>query len=130
VEAFDQVLTWLDGGAPWAAAGTALVALSFVLFNSLRIVLYLPQLLTCWRDELGCPTINLWTWNCWTAANASTGLYFWIFQGDAWALVLNLANAAMCLATVVVTLTRRRAYAARRRPQTAPKCRAAMRQWT
>jgi hypothetical protein len=104
-----KLAAWAEGGAPvaWIVAG-ALVACGFVIFNALRVALYVPQLVTCWRDRHGCPTINLWTWGSWIAANLSTGLYMGIFLGDAWGLVLNLGNAGMCALIVAVTLRRRR----------------------
>jgi len=93
-------LLWIVGGAAVAAC--------FVAFNTVRIALYVPQLRTCLRDMHGCPTIKLFTWCSWIIANASTGLYMWMFQGDAWGLALNLANAAMSAATVAVALVKRR----------------------
>ena len=107
--AIDRITGWLNGGESTAMIAAAIiVALSFLIFNALRILLYLPQLRTCWRDRQGCPTINLWTWSSWIAANLSSALYLWVFLNDAWGLLLNLGNALMCLATVVVTLIKRR----------------------
>jgi hypothetical protein len=102
---------WIDAGEPFLTIvfGT-LVAISFVVFNMLRVLLYVPQLMTCLRDDRGCPTINLGTWCSWIVANASTGLYMWLFQSDVLGLVLNLGNAAMCAATVGVTVVKRQAY--------------------
>lgn len=109
MDILEQLGAWLDAGRPPVhVAGAALVAACFVLFNTVRILLYVPQLVTCWRDAAGCPTINLFTWSSWIVANASTGLYMWIFLGDAWGLALNLGNALMCAATVAVTVAKRR----------------------
>jgi hypothetical protein len=109
MEALEQINAWIDAGRPLASiAGGALVAACFVLFNAVRIFLYVPQLLTCCRDQRGCPAINLFTWSSWIVANASTGLYRWIFLDDAWGLVLNVGNALMCGATVAVTVAKRR----------------------
>ena len=108
-EAISKISEWTEAGEPLALIATgALVAVCFVVFNAARILLYLPQLRTCLHDQQGCPTINLLTWASWIVANASTGLYMWMFQGDAWGLVLNLGNALMCAATVVVTMAKRR----------------------
>jgi hypothetical protein len=116
LEALSTISTWVAAGKPLAlVAAGALVALCFVVFNAARTLLYIPQLLICWRDDCGCPTISLWTWSSWIFANASTGLYMWMFLGDVWGLVLNLGNAAMCAATVVVTLVKRRRHAVRLR---------------
>jgi len=103
---------WIEAGEPalMVVVG-AVVLVCFLLFNALRILLYVPQLVTCLRDERGCPTINLLTWASWIVANASTGLYMWIFLNDRWGLLLNLGNAAMCSATVAVTVMKRRRHA-------------------
>ena len=109
MEAFNTIRTWVDNGEPLlTVAAGSLVALCFVVFNSIRILLYLPQLATCWRDDRGCSAINLWTWGSWIIANGSTGAYMWMFQRDLLGLVLNLGNAGMCAAIVAVTLLRRR----------------------
>jgi hypothetical protein len=108
-EPLQRLGAWIEAGEPvlWIGLG-AVVLVCFLLFNALRILLYVPQLVTCLRDEGGCPTINVLTWTSWIVANASTGLCMWMFQGDAWGLLLNLGNAAMCAATVGVTLAKRR----------------------
>ena len=107
--AVEKITFWLHGGESTVViAASMLLAVSFLTFNSLRVLLYLPQLLTCWRDRQGCPTINLLTWSSWLAANLSTALYMWVFLNDGWGLLLNLGNALMCLATIVVTLIKRR----------------------
>jgi hypothetical protein len=110
-EAIDTLNEWIAAGEPIAliAAG-ALVAACFVIFNAARVLLYVPQIVTCWNDRQGCPTINLYTWCSWLIANASTGLYMWMFQGDVLGLCLNLGNALMCAITVGVTLLKRKLH--------------------
>ena len=109
MDALEQISAWIAAGRPLAViAAAALVAACFVLFNALRILLYVPQLMTCCRDADGCRSINLCTWSSWIVANASTGLYMWIFLDDAWGLALNVGNALMCGATVAVTVAKRR----------------------
>jgi hypothetical protein len=82
-QAIAKLHLWASHGEPigWIVLAAG-VALCFVVFNSLRILLYLPQLRTC--------------------------LYVWIFWGDVWGLLLNLGNASMCAAVVVVTVLKRR----------------------
>ena len=114
MEALGRISTWIDAGEPLAMiAAVTVVAVCFVVFNAVRILLYLPQLVTCCRDEEGCPAINLFTWSSWIVANASAGLYMWIFQDDPLGLLLNLGNAVMCSATVAVTVVKRRRHARR-----------------
>jgi hypothetical protein len=109
MDALEQISAWMVAGRPAASvAGAALVAACFVLFNAVRILLYVPQLVTCCRDTDGCASINLFTWSSWIVANVSTGLYMWIFLDDGWGLALNVGNALMCGATVAVTVAKRR----------------------
>lgn len=107
-EASDILRDWIAAGEPFMliAAG-ALVAACFVIFNAVRVFLYIPQIATCWNDRQGCPTINLYTWCSWLVANASTGLYMWILQSDLLGLCLNIGNALMCAVTVGITLFKR-----------------------
>jgi hypothetical protein len=111
LDALEQISAWSGAGRPVLhVAGAMLVAACFVLFNAVRILLYIPQLVTCCRDAGGCPAINLFTWSSWIVANASTGLYMWIFLDDALGLAMNVGNALMCGATVAVTVAKRRRH--------------------
>lgn len=110
-DAFTQILAWHSAGeSPLQIAAASFVALSFVVFNAIRIFLYLPQLRTCWTDANGCSAINLGTWSSWIFANLSTSVYMGLFQHDVVGAVLNAGNAAMCVATVAVTLAKRRTW--------------------
>lgn len=107
-----QIASWFHASPVFAMVDArTLVAFSFFGFNGFRIFLHVPQLLTCLRDSHGCSTINLWTWGSWVAASTSTALYMWLCLGDTWGLVLNLANAVMCAATVGITWIKRQRHA-------------------
>ena len=45
----------------------------FTIFNGLRVVSYLPQIVRVAQDKHGAPEISYATWLLWTAANATTG---------------------------------------------------------
>ncbi len=110
-DSINTINQWIAAGEPLVLIATgALVAAFFLIFNALRVFLYIPQIVTCIRDERGCPTINLWTWCSWLIANASTGLYMWIFQSDALGLCLNVGNALMCALTVTITVFKRKQH--------------------
>ena len=111
IEATEHIANWtIATGSGTAMATPALIAFSFLAFNALRIVLHVPQLLTCLRDENGCTTINLWTWSSWIAASLSNALYMWLLLGDVLGLLLNLGNAAMCASTVCIAYFKRRRF--------------------
>ena len=102
----------------WVAlSAPGLIASCFLAFNVLRIVLHVPQLITCLRDDTGCSAINLWTWTSWSAASLSNALYMGVLLGDAWGLSLNLANALMCAVTVGITWIKRRRRTSAVRPE-------------
>jgi len=111
IEATEALNAWMAAGKPFALIVAGMfVAVCFVIFNAVRVFLYVPQIVTYWHDTRGCSTINLATWCSWLIANASTGLYMWMFQADVLGLCLNLGNAAMCAVTVGITLVKRKRY--------------------
>jgi len=83
----------------------------FTTFNALRIVSYLPQILRVARDANGASAISYATWALWTAANATTGFYALVNLHDPTLALLNLLNAACCVAVIALTAAKRRSLA-------------------
>ncbi|WP_315831171.1 PQ-loop repeat-containing protein [Bradyrhizobium prioriisuperbiae] len=80
------------------------------MFNGLRLVSYLPQIVRIARDRNGASAISYSTWLLWTAANAATGLYAWVNLND-WSLAgMNAANAACCGTVIALTIASRRRW--------------------
>ncbi len=75
----------------------------FVLFNTLRLVSYLPQIVRVARDPYGAGAISYTCWVIWIGANASTAAYAAINLDDPWLSAVSSFNAACC--TIVVGLT-------------------------
>jgi hypothetical protein len=104
-----QIAVWLHASFSLAALDArTLMSFGFVGFNTFRVLLHIPQLLTCLRCTRGCPTINVWTWASLAAASLSTALYMGLCLGELLGAALNAANAAMCAATVGITWIKRR----------------------
>jgi hypothetical protein len=80
----------------------------FTVFNGLRVVSYLPQILRVARDENGASAISYTTWLLWTGANATTGLYAGINLNDPMLAAINWLNAICCALVIALTAWKRR----------------------
>jgi hypothetical protein len=89
-------------------AGQRVLSWAFTLFNSLRLLAYLP---TTWAiySTGDSSQHSLWTWGVWLGANATMAA--WLYEHNSQrldkAVLVNVGNAAMCLATAVVILCQR-----------------------
>jgi hypothetical protein len=86
---------------------TELIAAAFGIFNALRLVSYLPQIVAVARDRHGAVAISLLTWSIWIGANGSAALYAWINVGDIALALVNAFNAACCLAVFALAARKR-----------------------
>ncbi|HEX9718794.1 MAG TPA: hypothetical protein VGA59_03615 [Ramlibacter sp.] len=78
---------------------------SFTLFNSVRLLAYLPTIWAIYAS--GDSQQHSWfTWLTWAGANATMAA--WLFEESGQrvtrAMMVNLCNAVMCLATLVLVL--------------------------
>ena len=89
---------------------TYLAALTwaFTLFNSLRVVSYLP---TMWAIQASGDSSqhSLWTWGTWLGANVTMAAWLYEQNGQRLdrAVIVNFGNAAMCAVTVVLIAAHR-----------------------
>lgn len=85
-----------------------LLTWAFTLFNSVRVLSYLP---TIWAIQASgnSDQHSLWTWCTWLGANATMALWLYEHEGRRMnrAIAINVGNAAMCLATVVTIAVHR-----------------------
>jgi hypothetical protein len=88
--------------------GMAVLAWAFTLFNSVRVLSYLP---TMWAIHLSADSAqhSLWTWGTWLGANATMAAWLYEQHGRVLDRVVwvNLANAAMCAATMALIVVYR-----------------------
>jgi hypothetical protein len=82
----------------------------FTIFNTLRVVSYLPQMYTIARDTGGAAAISYSTWILWTAANGSTAIYSFTNLGDITLAWTNGLNALCCAAVIALTAFKRRHF--------------------
>lgn len=86
----------------------ALLTWAFTLFNSLRMLAYLP---TLWAIHTSADSSqhSLWTWCTWLGANATMALWLYEQNGQrvSRAVLVNFGNATMCTITVALIAAHR-----------------------
>jgi hypothetical protein len=83
------------------------IAAAFGIFNVLRLVSYLPQILAVARDNGSASAISISCWTIWIGANTSTALYAGLNVGDFALALISLFNAGCCAAVLVLALHKR-----------------------
>jgi len=88
--------------------GLSLLTWAFMLFNSMRMVAYLP---TTWAiySTGDSSQHSLWTWCTWLGANITMAAWLHEHNGNRIdkAVLINVGNAMMCLVTVLLILHQR-----------------------
>lgn len=95
-------------GSAARQAYLAALAWAFTVFNSIRIVSYVPTVLAIHASG-DSSQHSLWTWGTWLGANLTMAA--WLYEQDGQRLgraaIVNLGNAAMCAVTVAVIAAHR-----------------------
>lgn len=95
---------WLPG----AVVGT------FTLVNSVRLLAYVPQMLSAARDVNGASGISYATWSLFLVSHLSTIAYALVSLGDLIMALLFFGNALACLAIIAITYVKRKRHGRRR----------------
>ena len=104
----NSVLGPIQSAAAARARYLAALSWSFAFFNSLRLLAYLP---TIWAifESADSHQHSILTWLTWAGANLTMAA--WLFEQSGQrmtrAVAVNLGNAVLCLATLVVILAYR-----------------------
>ena len=84
---------------------------TFIVFNFLRVVFYIPGFLKMAKATSNLDTHSLFMWCCWIFANGTTALVFLVQQGHFTSAVwLNLMNTLMCCVGFGLILYKRMRY--------------------
>jgi hypothetical protein len=78
------------------------ISFAFGLFNLLRLISYIPQIVAVARDHQGARAISLTCWTVWIGANATTALYSWVKLADFALASVSAFNTMCCLLVVFV----------------------------
>lgn len=87
----------------------------FTLFNSLRFLAYIPQIVTAIRDQSGAAAISFGTWSLFLASHLSAMAYAIENQGDWTMASLFLSNALGCGIIILIAGWKRSRYRLRAR---------------
>ena len=82
----------------------------FSLFNFLRLISYLPQIIRIARDKMGAPTISYATWAMWIGANGSTAAYAAVNVHDWMLCLISAFNSFCCIIVVILTVYKRNEF--------------------
>ncbi len=85
----------------------------FTLVNSVRILAYVPQMLTAARDTNGASGISYATWILFMVSHLTTITYAIVCLHDIVMSFIFLGNALACLTVIVITFIKRRQYTTR-----------------
>ena len=80
------------------------------LLNSLRILSYLPQIITIVKGKDDSKSISVLTWSFWTFTNFVTVLYTTFVHFDYILILTNVGNTLGCGIVVFLVLYKRRKY--------------------
>lgn len=66
----------------------------YALNGVIAVLLYLPQIVSAWRDREHALSLSLLTFGGWSAGSLITALYAWLFVKDKMFAAVSLGNMA------------------------------------
>jgi hypothetical protein len=86
------------------------LAIAFTVFNTLRVLFYIPQFLKLIRQQNNLESHSLFMWFSWISANVTTSIYFVQLAGWDQKAIINISNTFMCLLGFSIILYKRKKY--------------------
>ena len=83
---------------------------AFALFNTLRLLAYVPQVTAIWHDQNGAAGVSCLSWLLFALSHFATAIYALTEALDLAMSAFFLANTTACVAIVLLTQAKRRAY--------------------
>jgi hypothetical protein len=84
-----------------------LALLFFNAVNCIRMLAYVPQIVTIVRGCHGAEGVSCMSWALFGLAHFATALYAWTTAGDAWMAFVFLVNCAACALIIGLAVYKR-----------------------
>ena len=84
-----------------------LALLFFNAVNCVRLLAYVPQIVTIMRCRHGAQGVSCLSWALFGLAHLATALYAWVTAGDAWMAFVFLVNFAACGLIIALAIYKR-----------------------
>jgi len=100
-----HLVSAMTAHGPWRGHYLLLLGWAFTFFSSVRVFSYLPTLWAIWQAQ-DSSQHSLLTWATWLGSNLTMAAWLHEHQGRAVraAVLVNLLNAAMCTAVLLLIL--------------------------
>lgn len=85
-----------------------LIVLAFTVFNSVRVLAYVPQIFRISRDRGGAVAISCWTWSLFALSHMTTVAYTIVVAEDLFMALMFGASTVGCATIVALTCIKRR----------------------
>lgn len=86
---------------------TDFIVLAFAATNGLRIVAFVPQIVSLIRDDSGAVAVSCCTWTLFFISHVATVAYAGVVLSEQWMCLVFTVNAVCSAAIVFLTLLRR-----------------------
>lgn len=86
---------------------TATVTAIYAASSAVRLLFYVPQMLTVARERSAVHAISLTSWTFWSSSHAATAVYASTIANDILLSAMMVGNAAGCIGALTVIKRRR-----------------------